>query len=112
MTLKINYLAKFLNSPTKNIAFFLEKNTEISKLAQIIGDKSISSTLNKLIKNENFTKKKIITSIDKNIDKKFIFIWVDNNLSSYEVENPVKIPLSHTWYIPSSVKIIAKSESR
>ena len=87
MTLKVNYLGKFLNSSSKNIAFFLKKETKISELAKIIGDKSISSTLNKLIKNENFTKKKIITSIDKNIDKKLIFIWTDKDLSSYEIEN-------------------------
>jgi len=87
MTLKVNYLGKFLNSSSKNIAFFLKKETKISELAKIVGDKSISSTLNKLIKNENFTKKKIITSIDRNIDKKLIFIWTDKDLSSYEIEN-------------------------
>ena len=87
MTLKVNYLGKFLNSSSKNIAFFLKKETKISELAKIVGDKSISSTLNKLIKNENFTKKKIITSIDRNIDKKLIFVWTDKDLSSYEIEN-------------------------
>ena len=50
MILKINYPAKFLNSSAKNIAFFLKKETKISELAKIIGDKSISNTLNKLIK--------------------------------------------------------------
>ena len=87
MILKINYPAKFLNSLTKNIAFFLKKETKISELAKIIGDKSISNTLNKLIKNENFTKRKFITSIDNNIDKKIIFIWIDKNFSSHEIEN-------------------------
>ena len=87
MTLKVNYLGKFLNSSSKNIAFFLKKETKISELAKIIGDKSISSTINKLIKNENFTKRKFITSIDKNIDKKIIFIWIDKNFSSHEIEN-------------------------
>ena len=47
---EVNYLGKFLNSSSKNIAFFLKKETKISELAKIIGDKSISSTLNKLIK--------------------------------------------------------------
>ena len=86
MILKINYPAKFLNSLAKNIAFFLKKETKNSELAKIIGDKSLVSSLEKLKKDENFTKKKIITSIDKSIDKKLIVIWVDQNLSSHEIE--------------------------
>ena len=86
MILKINYSAKFLNSSARNIVFFLKKETKNSELAKIIGDKSLASSLEKLKKNENFTKKKIITSIDKSIDKKLIVIWVEQNLSSHEIE--------------------------
>ena len=86
MNLKINYLTKYLNSSSKNIAFFLKNSTKVSELSKIVGDKSLAASLDKLKKNENFTKKKTITSINQNVDKKLIIIWLNKNLSSNEIE--------------------------
>ncbi len=86
MNLKINYLTKYLNSSSKNSAFFLKNSTKVSELSKIVGDKSLAASLDKLKKNENFTKKKTITSINQNVDKKLIIIWLNKNLSSNEIE--------------------------
>ena len=73
MNLKINYLSKFNDNKSNNIAVFLKSETKINDLFKIFGkDKHIVTSIEKLKKKENFTKKKVITSIDIDIEKK---IW-------------------------------------
>ena len=86
MNLKINYLSKFYENKSNNITIFLKSETKSNDLFKIFGkDKHIVASIEKLKKKENFTKKKIITSIDTGIEKKIIVIWVDNKLSSNQV---------------------------
>ena len=86
MNLKINYLSKFNENKSNNITIFLKSETKSNDLFKIFGkDKHIVASIEKLKKKENFTKKKIITSIDTGIEKKIIVIWVDNKLSSNQV---------------------------
>ena len=87
MTLKINHLSKFNENKTGNIAVFLKSETKIIDLIKIFGkNKHLATSIEKLKKKENFTKKKFITSIDVGIEKKIIVVWVDNKLSSNQVE--------------------------
>ena len=44
MTLKVNYLGKFLNSSSKNIAFFLKKETKINELAIKYADQALEKS--------------------------------------------------------------------
>ena len=86
MNLKINYLSKFNENKSNNIAVFLKSETKSNDLFKIFGkDKHIVTSIEKLKKKENFTKKKVITSIDIGIEKKIIVIWVDNKISSNQV---------------------------
>ena len=86
MNLKINYLSKFYENKSNNITIFLKSETKSNDLFKIFRkDKHIVTSIEKLKKKENFTKKKIITSIDTGIEKKIIVIWVDNKLSSNQV---------------------------
>ena len=71
MTLKINHLSKFNENKTGNIAVFLKSETKIIDLIKIFGkNKHLATSIEKLKKKENFTKKKFITSIDVGIEKK------------------------------------------
>jgi leucyl aminopeptidase len=86
MNLKINYLSKFNENKSNNNAVFLKSETKSNDLFKIFGkDKHIVTSIEKLKKKENFTKKKVITSIDIGIEKKIIVIWVDNKISSNQV---------------------------